>query len=70
MSDKDPGMAIVEKALEGLIEHYDNVQIFANRRNADGDMQYTQMGRGDWYSRYRQVRCWIIREDEKTRLDR
>lgn len=59
----------VEKAVETLGEHFDAVQIFVNRHESSkgGTVRFND-GRGNWFARYGQVREWLIREEETSRV--
>ncbi len=65
----DPDLVLIQKAIDLLSEHFDSVQIFANRYES-GEKNGTihvDLGYGNWYSRYGQVRDWLILKDEETR---
>lgn len=65
---KDQDVSMVRQSAESLIEHFDSVQIFVTKKSDDGDGYIQiQLGRGNWFTRYGQVKCWIIKEDETTR---
>jgi hypothetical protein len=73
MSDtpEDADTKRVTEALGSLIEHFDSVHIFATRHES-GEENGTinlSIGRGNWFSRYGQIRTWIEREEEKSRID-
>lgn len=64
-------MERVRRCLDLLIEHFDSVQIFATRHDPTivGGTVTLDMGVGNWCTRRGQVRQWIIREDERERID-
>lgn len=70
MSDeKDMDMERVKKVAEALGEHFDTVQIFCTRHEAgtdDGTINIA-WSTGNWFTRYGQVREWLIKADERTR---
>ena len=71
-SDKIRDMAIVAKAIDGLAEHFDTVQVFCSRHDAsgkEGETMNLNMGRGNWYARYGHVKWWMIRNDENCRIE-
>lgn len=60
--------ALLKRALDMLIEHFDNVQIFCSRSNPEGDgTDRIVQGRGNWYAREGQVRDWVVAAEEETR---
>lgn len=69
MKDGDEDMDRLDEAIGTLGEHFESVQIFVTR-NADdneGTVNATK-GTGNWFTRYGQVRCWLIKEDERSRI--
>lgn len=50
-----------------LSEHFDNVQIFTSRIDADGDTEFHDKGGGNYYARTGQVRHWLIQQDAISR---
>lgn len=67
--DKDDSERL-QKAIDTLGEFYDAVQIFANRHEPEhGGTIFSSRGVGNWYSRYGQVKTWIISEEERTKED-
>ena len=50
---------------EKLIEHFDSVQIFANRVLDDGSgaTLRVQYGAGNWLARLAQTRLWLLSEE-------
>lgn len=67
----NPDIERIKKAAEVLSEHFDTVQIFATRHESgqhDGSLRW-QFGIGSWFARYGQVREFIVREEELSRLD-
>lgn len=61
----------VRKALDDLGEHFDAVHIFASRCESGrlGGTVFVNMGTGNWFTRYGQIREWIVYEDESTRTN-
>lgn len=73
MSDdnENEDMKRVTEALESLSEFFDSVQIFCTRYEPaieDGTVTVTK-GIGNWFARYGQVRNWITKCKEETRMD-
>lgn len=70
MSDeKDQDLDRVKAACELLGEHFDSVQIFVTRHEPaveDGTINISWSA-GNWFTRYGQVREWLIKADERTR---
>lgn len=72
MSDEieDKDLKIIREIAEKLGEHFDSVQIFCTRYESDecGTIS-AKWGIGNWFSRIGQVREWIARHDEESRLE-
>lgn len=69
MSDESPDMQRLKLAAEALGEHFDTVQIFVTRHEPeveDGTIN-AAWSVGNWFTRYGQVREWLIKADERTR---
>jgi len=64
---EDEELALLDKHLAMLSEHYPNVHIFANRMNDDGSTVSVQRGIGNWHARIGQMKAFIIYEDERYR---
>lgn len=67
-SQKLNDMALMQKATETLMEHFDSVQIFVTR--CDDTMDGTvgaNFGKGDWYARRGVVRDWMLSSDERAK---
>ncbi len=56
----------VKRAAETLGEYFDAVHIFATRLDGTEAVNISY-GTGNFFSRYGQIRLWVIREDESTR---
>ena len=70
MSDKpDPDVEMVDRVLRHLIEHFDSVQIFAERHDPAeaGGTIHIQRGLGSYFSRYGMVKNWVIEAEEESR---
>lgn len=66
MSDdeiRDHDLEILKKASQGLIQHFDTVQIFVTRHEGEGTVR-GNWGNGNWYARFGQVSLWV--KDETT----
>lgn len=69
-SSSDSDIAVVRKAVEALGEHFDTVQIFVTRYEAEKKESQTVSvhdGMGNWHARYGQVLEWITTRDEYAR---
>ena len=64
----DPDIKLVEQSMNVLREHFDTVQIFVSRKDEDGTVNATQ-GVGNWFACYGQVKDWIHRSEENTRIE-
>lgn len=70
--DGDADMERLRVAVESLGEHFDSVQIFVTRANEadreeDKGTINANLGGGNWFARYGQVRAWLVKCDERTR---
>lgn len=53
-------MKRIESCVNELIMHFDSVQIFCTRTDADGiNTQNMHLGKGNWFARYGQVKDYI-----------
>lgn len=59
----------VKEAVDLLSEHFDNVQIFCNSYKSGGMTSVFAKGHGNWFARIGQIRYWLIRDDEDTRME-
>lgn len=51
-----------------LGEHFDTVHIFVTRHEGDRDQtRMVNRGSGTWFSRFGQIREWLIYEEERIR---
>lgn len=69
MNTDHEDMAIVQRAMDQLSEHFDTVQVFTTRHDPDGTAS-VQMGCGNWFARYGQVQTWMLKQNEGSRLER
>lgn len=51
---------IIQKAVDGLREHFDSVTILVTKDEVDCTMNAVGSG-GDWFARYGVIRTWLIR---------
>ena len=71
MSDQNPEFEAVLSVARQLGEHFDSVQIFVTRHEPgerDGTVTACA-GIGNWYSRYGQIKEWVIKQDQHARED-
>lgn len=67
--DEDQDVAIVRSHAVQLSEHFDTVQILCTRTSGDVDGTVNvSWGEGNFFARYGQVREWIVKQDERTRI--
>jgi hypothetical protein len=69
MDSKETDLKRIETAAKALGEFYDSVHIFATRHEsgeANGTVNLS-WGEGNWFSRYGQIRDWLIRQEERAR---
>lgn len=61
----------LRKAVLALSEHFDAVQIFASRYNGESGKGTTSwnFGVGNWFAREGQVREWVEKENEASRIE-
>lgn len=67
--DKD--IEMVNAHVEKLGEHFDTVHVFVTRHEptTEGGTIGLGIGAGNWFSRYGQIKEWVIKQDEQTRLN-
>lgn len=69
MNDKDHDIALIQQSLDVLGEHFDSVQVFVTKHDqgqSDGTV-CINLGAGNWYARYGQVKEWMVKQDEEAR---
>ena len=70
-SSEDRDLSIVRSHAAQLAEHFDTVQIFVTRHDEQQDGTIAvDRGEGNWYARFGQVKEWIIKSDEDSRISR
>lgn len=63
-------LKIVQAAVNRLAEHFDAVQVFAQKRvDGTGTIQAMQFGAGNWYARWGHVHEWMIKNDEQAKIE-
>lgn len=61
-------VALVEKSVKNLMEHFDTVQVFCSAHRGDSEKTFsTTRCRGSWFTRFGQVKEWVLFEEEKVR---
>jgi hypothetical protein len=71
MEPKDEDMKRVDDAIQTLGDFFDSVQIFATRHEPgehDGTIAINK-GAGNWFARYGQVKEWVVKTEEYSRID-
>ena len=72
-NSREADIARVDKALKELGVFFETVHIFCTNHNADPDNPdsgtvTTTKGQGNWHARYGQIKEWMIKQDEYTRI--
>jgi hypothetical protein len=70
-SEKDD-VETLERHANQLAESFDSVQIFVTRHEAgekDGTVNI-HLGAGNWFTRYGQVKEWVVKTEEDARVSR
>lgn len=72
--EQDKDVVMIKEHLRQLIEHgdFDTVHIFASRHQPGSKSSGTrvmQFGLGHWHARYGQIREWVVKEEEKMRME-
>lgn len=65
---KQKQFKILTENCNRLMEHFDSVHIFASAEHVDGSIS-VHIGKGNWYTRFGQIKEWIIREEQRCRND-
>ncbi len=66
--DQYADMDRIKRATDGLMEHFDSVAIFVTRHEPaekDGTVN-ASWGAGNWFTRYGQIRTWVLKEEART----
>jgi hypothetical protein len=68
MEDGERDLEHVRRVAEGLMEHFDAVQVFATRHDGTRDFTVSvNYGLGNVHARRSVVRTWSLRQDEMER---
>lgn len=67
--EQDLDVQRLKKMCEELGEHFDCVQIFASRFDAEEGTTSVNWGAGNWHARRGQVDGWLTKEDERSRKE-
>lgn len=65
----DGYVKMIDSHVAQLSEHFDSVQVFCTQRTGDGNTRVFSRGGGNYYANYGAAREWIVRQDERTRVD-
>lgn len=70
MTDAERDLDMVRDACNKLGEHFDSVVILTTRyeHGDDGNTVNINYGTGNWFSRYGQCREYLIKCEERTRI--
>jgi len=60
---------MLERIVQQLGEHYENVRIFANTSTSDGKIIRATQGAGNFFAQYGQIREWLIHMDEYAKQE-
>lgn len=67
-NEREEIVALIDKHVNALSEHFDAVHIFVTRNEGDKDQtRCANRGSGNWHARYGQIREWLIYEDQRIR---
>lgn len=59
-------LAFLEKHCASIGEHFDTVQIFVTRFDAEQGTCNASYGSGNWFARRGQIQDWLVKENEQT----
>jgi hypothetical protein len=62
-------MALLGRYVEQIGEHFDTVQIFVTRYDAEEGTINAHQGAGNWFARVGQVQAWLQKRDEEARVE-
>lgn len=64
-------MELIQKHVDALSEHFDTVQVFvtSKQEGLEGNTINANIGSGNWFARYGQVRTWLLKADERSKLE-
>lgn len=68
MIEEDEDMRILRNECARLSEHFETVHIFVTRTVEDGTIN-AQFGAGNWFSRYGQIKLWLLREERRIEME-
>lgn len=65
-SQRDKKLELIKNQANLLSQSFDSVQIFCTKFEPDNDhaTSHYAYGNGNWFTRYGQVREWIVREEQ------
>lgn len=69
-SDEERDLKILKSHTAQLMEHFETVQILCSRHIGDDGTVSCTWGSGNWFARYGQVKEWITKQEEGTRIER
>ena len=64
-------LKVIDFHIGQLLLHFDSVHIFCTKYEGKGNggTSHFNVGEGNWYARYGQIKEWTIREEKKQRED-
>lgn len=67
---EDKDVSILKSHAAQLAEHFDSVQILVTRHSPEDDGTINvAWGAGNWFARIGQVREWLLKKDEESRVE-
>jgi len=68
-NEQDDLVAMLEKHVNALQEHFEHVHIFVGRNEPERDAtRSVNRGGGNWFARFGQIQEWVIYEKERIRV--
>lgn len=58
---------LIEETVDNLSQHFDTVHVLATRYEGSDTLNISK-GSGNWYARYGQMREWLLKADEQTKI--
>lgn len=68
-NEQEDLVAMLDKHVNALQEHFEHVHIFVGRNESDKDAtRSVNRGGGNWYARFGQISEWLVYEKERIRV--
>lgn len=68
MSSKEE-LALLDKHCSQIGEHFETVQIFVTSFDPNEGTKNASWGSGNWFARYGQIKSWLEKKSEETRVE-